>query len=40
MKLANPKADEGLYVPMALAITFPFNLTFGMPIYWMIIQAF
>jgi hypothetical protein len=40
MKLANPKADEGLYVPMALAITFPFNLTFGMPIYWMIIQLF
>jgi uncharacterized protein len=40
MKLANPKADEGLYVPMALAITFPFNLTLGMPIYWIIIQAF
>lgn len=40
MKLANPEADEGLYVPMALAITFPFNLTFGMPVYWMIIQAF
>lgn len=40
MKLANPKADEGLYVPMALAITFPFNLTLGMPVYWMIIQVF
>ncbi|RIW14008.1 sodium-dependent bicarbonate transport family permease [Algoriphagus lacus] len=40
MKLSNPKADEGLYVPMALAITFPFNLTLGMPVYWMIIQAF
>ena len=39
MKLANPEADEGLYVPMALAITFPFNLTIGMPVYWMIIQA-
>lgn len=39
MKLANPEADEGLYVPMALAITFPFNLTLGMPIYWMIIQV-
>jgi len=24
---------------MALAVTFPFNLTLGMPIYWMIIQA-
>ena len=40
MKLANPDADEGLYVPMALAITFPFNLTFGMQVYWMIIQLF
>jgi len=40
MKLANPEADEGLYIPMALAITFPFNITVGMPIYWMIIQSF
>ncbi len=40
MKLANPEADEGLYVPMALAITFPFNITFGMPFFWMIIQSF
>ena len=39
MKLSNPEADEGLYVPMALAVTFPFNLTLGMPIYWMIIQS-
>lgn len=39
MKLSNPEADEGLYVPMALAVTFPFNLTLGMPIYWIIIQA-
>lgn len=40
MKLANPTADEGLYIPMALAITFPFNITLGMPIYWIIIQLF
>ncbi|MFN5331415.1 MAG: sodium-dependent bicarbonate transport family permease [Bacteroidota bacterium] len=40
MKLANPEAEEGVYVPMALAITFPFNLTLGMPIYWMLIQYF
>ena len=40
MKLANPEADEGLYVPMALAVTFPFNITFGMPLFWMIIQGF
>ncbi len=33
MKLAVPKADEGLYLPMALAITFPINITLGMPLY-------
>ncbi len=33
MKLAVPKADPGLYLPMTLAITFPLNITLGMPIY-------
>jgi len=40
MKLAAPKANPGLYVPMALAITFPFNITIGMPVYLSIINAF
>jgi hypothetical protein len=40
MKQAAPKADPGLYVPMALGLTFPFNITFGMPIYWMLISHF
>ncbi len=39
MRLAAPKADPGLYVPMALGITFPFNITLGMPLYFMIINA-
>lgn len=39
MKLAAPKANSGLYIPMALAITFPFNITLGMPIYLSIIKA-
>lgn len=39
MKMAVPKANPGLYLPMALAITFPFNITFGMPIYMSIILA-
>ena len=39
MRLAAPKADPGLYVPMALGVTFPFNITFGMPIYFEIIKA-
>ena len=38
MKLAAPKANEGLYLPMALAITFPFNITLGMPLYLCIIN--
>ncbi|MEN9743449.1 MAG: hypothetical protein RLZZ65_1254 [Bacteroidota bacterium] len=37
MRLAAPKADPGLYVPMALGITFPFNIAIGMQIYSYII---
>lgn len=40
MRLAAPKADTGLYIPMALGVTFPFNITFGMPIYYSIITHF
>ena len=40
MKLAAPKANPSLYIPMALAITFPFNITLGMPLYLYIINAF
>jgi len=38
MRLAVPKADPGLYIPMALAVTFPFNISIGMPIYFWIIE--
>jgi hypothetical protein len=40
MKLAEPRADAGIYIPMALAITFPFNITIGMPIYFAVVQLF
>lgn len=40
MKLAEPRADPGIYIPMALGITFPFNITFGMPIYYAVVQLF
>ncbi len=40
MRLAAPKADPGLYIPMALGLTFPFNITIGMPIYFAIITYF
>jgi uncharacterized protein len=39
MKISVPKADPGLYLPMALAVTFPINITIGMPIYMAILQA-
>jgi hypothetical protein len=39
MRLAAPKADPGLYIPMALGVTFPFNITIGIPLYYIIIQT-
>jgi uncharacterized protein len=38
MRLAAPKADPGLYIPMALGVTFPFNITVGMPLYYLIVN--
>lgn len=40
MKIAVPKANPGLYLPMALAVTFPVNITIGMPLYFLIVQWF
>ncbi|MCW8939619.1 MAG: sodium-dependent bicarbonate transport family permease, partial [Flavobacteriales bacterium] len=34
MKITVPKANPGLFLPMALAVTFPINITIGMPIYF------
>jgi uncharacterized protein len=33
-----PQADPGLYIPMALGVTFPFNITVGLPLYWAIVN--
>ncbi|MEO7659420.1 MAG: sodium-dependent bicarbonate transport family permease [Pyrinomonadaceae bacterium] len=38
MRLAAPKADPGLYLPMALGLTFPFNITVGLPLYYAIVK--
>jgi uncharacterized protein len=38
MKISVPKANPGLFLPMALAITFPVNITIGMPLYLLIVQ--
>lgn len=39
MKIAVPQANPGLYLPMALAITFPINITLGMPLYLSVIHT-
>lgn len=33
MRLALPKADAGLYLSLSLAVTFPFNIMIGIPLY-------
>ncbi|MBX2970483.1 MAG: sodium-dependent bicarbonate transport family permease [Cyclobacteriaceae bacterium] len=33
MKMAAPQANPGIFIPMTLAITFPLNITIGMPVY-------
>jgi hypothetical protein len=40
MKIAAPKANPGIYFPMALAITFPLNITIGLPVYLSLVRAF
>jgi len=40
MKITVPKANPGLYLPMALAVTFPINITIGMPLYFQIVQHY
>ncbi|MEQ1923553.1 MAG: sodium-dependent bicarbonate transport family permease, partial [Pyrinomonadaceae bacterium] len=38
MRLSIPEANPSLYVPMSLAITFPFNIIAGMPLYLAVIN--
>jgi hypothetical protein len=38
IKISAPQANPGLFLPMALAVTFPVNITIGMPLYLMIVQ--
>lgn len=39
MKITVPQANPGLFLPMALAVTFPVNITIGMPIYFYLSSA-
>ena len=38
MRLALPEASPGTYLPMSLAVTFPFNLLIGIPVYHQLIR--
>ena len=36
VRLALPSANPSYYITMSLAITFPFNIVFGIPVYFSI----
>ena len=40
MRSALPKANPSLYLSAALAVTFPFNIIIGIPLYFSLIQKF
>jgi hypothetical protein len=40
MRLALPEAKAAIYLPMSLAITFPFNVVVGIPLYYALAQSF
>lgn len=33
MRIALPKAESGIYLTLSLGVTFPFNITLGLPLY-------
>lgn len=39
MRLALPQANAGIYLTLSLAVTFPFNLTLGLPLYAYLAQT-
>jgi hypothetical protein len=39
LRVALPESNPGIYVPMALAVTFPFNIIVGIPLYAFVIQS-
>ena len=38
MRLSVPQANPGIYLPLSLAITFPFNISIGIPLYYYLIN--
>jgi hypothetical protein len=39
IRIALPEADPGVYLPLAIGITFPFNIAHGIPLYFGLAQA-
>lgn len=39
MQMALPQANPGYYLPAAIGITFPFNVVFGIPLYYAFTQV-
>ena len=39
MRVAVPQANPSIYLTLSLAVTFPFNLTLGLPIYLAVAQG-
>ncbi|MFM2442933.1 MAG: hypothetical protein RJB09_119, partial [Pseudomonadota bacterium] len=39
MRVALPQAEPAIYLTLSLGVTFPFNLTIGLPLYLMVAQT-
>ena len=39
MRLSVPEANPGIYLPLSLAVTFPFNISLGIPLYYFMITS-
>lgn len=39
LRISLPEASPGLYVTMSLAVTFPFNIIFGIPLYYYVVNS-
>lgn len=40
LKKTIPEANPGIYLSLALGITFPFNILIGLPLYWQLIKVY
>jgi hypothetical protein len=38
MRLSVPEANPGIYLPLSLAVTFPFNISLGIPLYYFLVN--